>query len=91
MFDFEVTFRHAVSETKASDLDLSWMELDADEILGFGPRVPIGASVSHERCPRCQHRHEQLELRSSDNQKREHVDADYRADAVDFRGRGGKC
>lgn len=81
VYGFEVYFRHAVPENKASGLGVPWMELDAEEILRFGPRIPIGATGSDERCPRCQFMHEQMEMRATDNQQRERAETDYQAES----------
>jgi len=82
VYGFEVYFRHAVPETKASELGVPWMELDADEILRYGPRIPIGAASSGERCPRCQFGLEQVTLRAADDSVRSDVGAAYERESL---------
>lgn len=53
-FGFEVYHRHAVPDEKAADLDVPWLELVAEDLLEFKPRVPYRGSVSEVRCQECQ-------------------------------------
>lgn len=54
VFGFEVYHRHLVPEEKAADLDVPWLELVAEDILEFKPRVPFRGSHSEQLCPDCQ-------------------------------------
>jgi len=54
VFGFEVYYRHAVPEEKAADLDVPWLELVAEDILEFKPRVPWRGGFSRRHCPDCQ-------------------------------------
>lgn len=53
VFGFEVYYRHRVPEAKAADLDVPWLELVAEDLLEFKPRVPYRSGVSEYRCPEC--------------------------------------
>lgn len=54
VFGFEVYHRHAVPEEKAADLDVPWLELVAEDVLEFKPRVPWRGGVSERHCPDCE-------------------------------------
>jgi uncharacterized protein (UPF0548 family) len=54
VFGFEVYHRHAVPAEKAAGLDVPWLELVAEEILEFKPRVPWQNGVSPQHCPDCE-------------------------------------
>lgn len=54
VFGFEVYHRHLVPEEKAADLDVPWLELPAEDILEYKPRVPFRGSHSEQLCPDCQ-------------------------------------
>lgn len=54
VFGFEVYHRHLVPEEKAADLSMPWLELPAEDILEFKPRVPFRGSHSEQLCPDCQ-------------------------------------
>ncbi|GGO40478.1 competence protein CoiA family protein [Deinococcus humi] len=53
IFGFEVYHRHLVPEQKAADLDVPWLELVAEDILEFKPRVPFRGSHSEQLCSDC--------------------------------------
>jgi hypothetical protein len=53
-FGFEVYYRHQVPDEKAAGLHVPWMELVAEDILEFKPRVPFRGSHSEQLCPDCQ-------------------------------------
>jgi len=40
VFGFEVFFRHEAPEAKAQGFDVPWLEVLADDILAYRPRVP---------------------------------------------------
>lgn len=54
VFGFEVYHRHLVPEQKAADLNVPWLELVAEDILEFKPRVPYRGGKSERRCPECE-------------------------------------
>ena len=54
VFGFEVYHRHLVPEEKAADLNVPWLELPAEDILEFKPRVPFRGSHSEQLCLDCQ-------------------------------------
>lgn len=54
VFGFEVYHRHLVPDEKAADLDVPWLELVAEDILEFKPRVPYRGSHSEQHCIDCQ-------------------------------------
>ena len=54
VFGFEVYYRHLVPDQKAADLDVPWLELVAEDILEFKPRIPYWGSVSEHLCVECQ-------------------------------------
>ena len=54
VFGFEVYHRHAVPAEKAADLDVPWLELVAEEILEFKPRVPWQGGLNKWHCPDCE-------------------------------------
>ncbi|MGM9320567.1 hypothetical protein [Deinococcus aquaticus] len=54
VFGFEVYHRHLVPDEKAADLNVPWLELAAEDILEFKPRVPFQGSHSRQHCPECQ-------------------------------------
>lgn len=54
VFGFEVYHRHLVPDEKAADLNVPWLELVAEDILEFKPRVPYRGSHSEQHCPDCQ-------------------------------------
>ncbi|GGR21271.1 competence protein CoiA family protein [Deinococcus ruber] len=53
VFGFEVYHRHAVPREKAEGLNVPWLELVAEEILEFKPRVPWRDSVGVQHCQDC--------------------------------------
>lgn len=53
VFGFEVYHRHAVPDEKATDLDVPWLELVAEDVLEFKPRVPYRGGVGECRCADC--------------------------------------
>ncbi|CAM3445265.1 Competence protein [Deinococcus saxicola] len=54
VFGFEVYHRHLVPDEKAAELDVPWLELVAEDILEFKPRIPYRGSVSEHLCVECQ-------------------------------------
>lgn len=78
---FEVYFRHEVPEHKAEALDVPWLELLAEDILAYRPRVPWRSPVAARRCEACQALAVRLEKREVDDKKRDAVSAEYKAEA----------
>lgn len=70
VFGFEVYHRHLVPEEKAADLDVPWLELVAEDILEFKPRVPFRGSHSEQLCPDCQALLKALQERQARDAKR---------------------
>jgi Competence protein CoiA-like family len=54
VFGFEVYYRHLVPDQKATDLNVPWLELVAEDILEFKPRIPYRGSLSEHLCAECQ-------------------------------------
>lgn len=70
VFGFEVYHRHLVPEEKAADLHVPWLELVAEDILEFKPRVPFRGSHSEQLCPDCQALLQVLKERQARDAKR---------------------
>jgi ssDNA-binding Zn-finger/Zn-ribbon topoisomerase 1 len=80
LMGFEVYFRHRVPEAKAERLDLPWLELAAEDILEFKPRVPYRDSVSTTQCPDCEVLARRLLEREQHEQALQEVDALFQAE-----------
>ncbi|CAN5806795.1 hypothetical protein BH24DEI2_BH24DEI2_28280 [soil metagenome] len=78
---FEVLFRHEVPNHKAAALDVPWLELVAEDILAYRPRVPWRSPVAARRCEACEALALRLEKREVDDKKRDAVSAEYKAEA----------
>lgn len=70
LFGFEVFYRHEVPEEKAERLDVPWIELYAEDILEFRPRVPHRDGISSDLCRDCLQRLERYSERHSDDAAR---------------------
>jgi Competence protein CoiA-like family len=70
VFGFEVYYRHLVPEEKAADLNVPWLELVAEDILEFKPRVPFRGNLSDQLCPDCKALHKALQERCDRDAKR---------------------
>lgn len=81
LFGFEVFFRHEVPEEKAEALDIPWLELLAEEILAYQPRLPHRDRHAPTPCPACHAHVERLAKRAADNQARDRVETEYEAEA----------
>lgn len=53
VYGFEVFHRHKVPELKGQQIKIRWMELVAEDILAFKPRIPFGYETSSSLCPDC--------------------------------------
>lgn len=73
IFGFEVFFKHEVPEEKAADLDIPWLELLAEDILNFKPRIPWSSPEAPFRCPQCVERLRLLEERAKVTRRRNKV------------------
>ena len=81
LFGFEVFFRHEVPDEKAQALNIPWLELRAEEILAYHPRLPHRDRYSPIRCPTCAVLADRLAERSEDDRSRNNVSAAYHAEA----------
>ena len=70
VFGFEVYHRHLVPDEKAADLDVPWLELTAEDILEYKPRVPFRGSHSEQLCPDCQALHAAIRERQKRDARR---------------------
>ena len=77
---FEVFFRHEVPEIKAEALELPWLELLAEDILAYRPRVPHRSLVKPYRCDSCKRKAERLRLRKKDDHMRDEIQAEFVAE-----------
>jgi ribosomal protein L34E len=77
VFGFEVYHRHAVPDEKAADLTVPWLELVAEDILEFKPRVPYRGSHSEQRCLDCQALLTAIRERQARDARREKQSAKY--------------
>jgi len=53
VYGFEVLHRYKVPELKGQQIKIRWMELVAEDILAFKPRIPFGYETSSSLCPDC--------------------------------------
>ena len=81
VYGFEVFYRHQVPEKKAEKLDIRWMELVAEDILSFKPRIPYGYEKSKELCPDCVDLSESLIARENEDRKRDEKTEAYQRQA----------
>mgnify|MGYP001032039330 CR=1 FL=1 len=81
VFGFEIYFKHAVPEEKARRLDVPWLELLAEDILAYRPRLPHPDRHSQDRCPACKTHYARLTERQSDDQARRQVSAEFAAES----------
>jgi hypothetical protein len=72
---------HQVPEEKAEALDVPWLELLAEEILEYQPRLPHRNRHAPTPCPACHVLVERLAKRSEDNRARNRVETEYEAEA----------
>ena len=70
VFGFEVYHRHLVPDEKAADLTVPWLELVAEDILEYKPRVPFRGSHSEQLCPDCQQLMDTISKREARDLKR---------------------
>ena len=77
---FEVLFSHEVPIDKAEQLELPWLELLAEDILTYRPRVPHRSPVVPYLCESCAHRAQRLAVREADDGKRDAVTAEFLAE-----------
>lgn len=80
LFGFEVFYRHEVPEEKAEGLDVPWIELYAEDILEFRPRIPHRDAISDDLCQDCRQRHERYSERHSDDAVRNAQRQNYNAE-----------
>lgn len=81
IFGFEVYFKHAVPEEKARNLNVAWLELLAEDILAYRPRLPHPDHHAQSRCRACAARATRLTQRRSDDQARHQVSAEFTAES----------
>ena len=81
LFGFEVFFRHEVPEEKGEALDVPWLELRAEEILAYQPRLPHRSRHGSVRCPTCAALAARLAERAADDRARNMIEAEYLAEA----------
>lgn len=79
-YGFEVFFRHEVPEAKAQALSVPWLELYAEDILGYRPRIPHKHRQAELRCMNCTYLTEQLRKRATAEQQRSQVDGAFTAE-----------
>ena len=77
----EVFFRHEVPDEKAAALSVPWLELLAEDILAFKPRVPWRSPVAARRCEACEALAVRLAKRDAEDKQRDKVKAEFRAEA----------
>jgi hypothetical protein len=82
VYGFEVFHRHKVPEPKASQLEIPWMELVAEDILAFKPRMPFGYTESKILCPDCIELQHYLAAREPEDQQCQKTSKAYLDDAV---------
>jgi len=82
VFGFEVHFKHAVPEEKARALDVDWLELPAEDILAYRPRLPYQDRHAPKRCRACEARATRLQERSADDHARHKVSAEFVAESI---------
>lgn len=86
VFGFEVCFRHEVPEAKAAGLRVPWLELAAEDILAFRPRVPYRRPSAGERCGGCESLAVRLAERSAGDEARSKVNEEFLAEAKRVKG-----
>ena len=77
VYGFEVFHRHKVPEEKARNIKIKWMELVAEDILAFKPRIPVGYEYSKIPCSDCIELQQYLTEREPDDQIRRKTTEDY--------------
>lgn len=77
VYGFEVFHRHKVPEPKANQLEIPWMELVAEDILAFKPRMPYGYTESSSLCPDCTELKQYLVARKPEDEVRQKTSEDY--------------
>lgn len=82
IFGFEVFHRHEVPEHKSEKLQIRWMELIADDILSFKPRVPHRHEVSKRLCEDCASLQDSLDARKPEDQQRDLATSHYQEEAA---------
>ena len=80
VFGFEVFYRHEVPEAKAQRINVPWLELLADDILAYRPRVPWKEPYADKLCEACRELEDRLRLRRSDDKVRDKVSAEFAAE-----------
>ena len=76
IYGFEVFFKHQVPQAKADALRVPWLELLAEDILEYRPRIPwmpIGAPHQAKRCRSCEELNVQLQKRAQNDQQRSNI------------------
>lgn len=85
IFGFEVFHRHQVPEHKSTKLKIRWMELIADDILAFKPRVPYRHEVSKRLCQDCVSLQNSIDERKPEDQQRDLATSHYQEEASRLR------
>ncbi len=77
LFGFEVFFGHEVPEEKAEALAVPWLELLAEDVLAYRPRLPHRNRQAPTPCPTCHALATRLANRAADNRARGNVETEY--------------
>jgi hypothetical protein len=81
VFGFELFFYPEVPDAKAEATDVPWLELLAEDVLAFRPRVPSQSPLVEERCEVCKDLVARLAERQAADRARAKVDETYRIEA----------
>ena len=81
VFGFEVYHRHEVPDHKSRALQIPWMELIADDILAFKPRIPHRYEKSKSLCEDCVDLRANLDARKPEDDQRDSATSSYREEA----------
>lgn len=81
VFGFEVYHRHEVPEKKSTKLKIPWMELIADDILSFKPRIPHRYEMSKRLCEECVSLRQSLDNRKPEDEQRDSATTRYQEEA----------
>lgn len=85
VYGFEVFFKHQVPAAKAAALRVPWLELLAEDILAYRPRIPWtpdGHVRQDVRCPSCEALSRELQKQAAADQKRSQVQTAFAAESL---------
>ncbi len=77
LIGFEVFFKHELPEAKAENLNLPWLELLAEDILEYKPRIPHKSPEKPRLCSQCEKKMALIQRRKKDNSERDDVSNEF--------------